>query len=153
MRPATQMAAKSRASRSRRSVRQDSKLRSTVALTSIPVKTPKGQAELTQRTRQLNQRQRTMLFLVDGKRGVVEVQAMALQAGVQPSCLDELLALGLVLITQPTVPMTRFTSSMPKFIDPPEIALESDSAPSPPVQDARVRQLPSHPPVPDPPKP
>ena len=103
-----------------------------MALTSIPVKTPEGQAELSQRTRRLNQRQRTVLFLVDGKRSVVDVQTMALRAGAPPSCMDELLALGLILITQPTVPMMRFTTAMPNAVDVPDIWLESSLSPGPP---------------------
>jgi hypothetical protein len=107
-----------------------------VALTSIPVKTPQGQAELSQRTRRLNQRQRTVLFLVDGKRTVVEVQTMALQAGAPPSCLDELIALGLVVVTQPTVPMTRYTAAVPNAMDAPDIWLESHLPPSAPGREA-----------------
>jgi hypothetical protein len=103
-----------------------------VALTSIPVKTPEGQAELSQRTRRLNQRQRTVLFLVDGKRTVVEVQTMALQAGSPPSCMDELMALGLVVVTQPTVPMTRYTPASPGAVEPTDIWLEPGLTPAQP---------------------
>jgi hypothetical protein len=109
-----------------------------VALTSIPVKTPEGQAELSQRTRRLNQRQRTVLFLVDGKRTVVEVQTMALQAGAPPSCMDELVALGLIVITQPTVPMTRYTAASPNAAEAPDIWLESGLATAQPSQMAAV---------------
>jgi hypothetical protein len=121
---ANQLAAKSCASLCWRSVLEQRRLRSPVALTSIPVKTPEGQAELSQRTRRLNQRQRTVLFLVDGKRTVVEVQTMALQAGAPPSCMDELIALGMVLVTQPTVPMTRYRSASPGAVEPTDIWIE-----------------------------
>jgi hypothetical protein len=114
-----------------------------VALTSIPVKTPEGQAELSQRTRRLNQRQRTVLFLVDGKRTVVEVQTMALQAGAPPSCMDELLALGLIVVTQPTVPMTRYTAAQPNDVAPLDIWLESGMAQGEPGRDPMVSASPS----------
>jgi hypothetical protein len=114
-----------------------------VALTSIPVKTPEGQAELSQRTRRLSQRQRTVLFLVDGKRSVVEVQTMALQAGAPPSCMDELLALGLIVVTQPTVPMTRYTAVGLNAAEPPDIWLEPGLASVEPGRDAVVSATPS----------
>ena len=61
-----------------------------------PVRTAAGQAELSTRERRLSQRHRTVLFLVDGKRGEPEVRAMATQAGVPDSCFGELVALGLI---------------------------------------------------------
>jgi hypothetical protein len=134
-----QLAAKSSASLSWRSVFQHRSLRSLVALTSILVKTPQGQAELSQRTRRLNQRQRTVLFLVDGKRSVLEVQTMALQAGAPPSCLDELMALGLIVITQPTVPMTRYTAAVDNAMEAPDIWLESNLSPNLPGHEAAIR--------------
>ena len=105
-----------------------------MALTSIPVKTPEGQAELSQRTRRLNQRQRTVLFLVDGKRTVVDVQTMALQAGAPPSCMDELIALGMVLVTQPTVPMARYRSGSPSSVELTDIGIEPGLAAAQPGQ-------------------
>ncbi len=68
----------------------------------IPIKTPEGQAELSTRQRRVSQRHRTVLFLVDGKRSATEVRRMALQAGVPESCFDELLAMGLILLAEPT---------------------------------------------------
>ena len=61
-----------------------------------PVKTAAGQAELVARARAVSQRHRTVLFLVDGKRSVAEIRAMAAQAGAPAHCFDELLALGLI---------------------------------------------------------
>jgi hypothetical protein len=68
----------------------------------IPIKTPEGQAELATRQRRVSQRHRTVLFLVDGKRSATEVRGLALQAGVPESCFDELLAMGLIMLPEPT---------------------------------------------------
>ncbi len=68
----------------------------------IPIKTPDGQAELATRARRVSQRHRTVLFLVDGKRSAIEVRSMALQAGVPESCFDELMAMGLIMLPEPT---------------------------------------------------
>ena len=68
----------------------------------IPIKTPLGQAELSARKRSVSQRHRTVLFLVDGKRNAAEVRSMALQAGVPENCFDELLALGLIMLPEPS---------------------------------------------------
>ncbi len=62
----------------------------------VPVKTPLGQEEMRQRSRALNQRHRTVLFLVDGRRPLGEVLALAQQAGAQTSHFEELVRLGLV---------------------------------------------------------
>jgi len=76
-----------------------------VAAGTIPIKTPQGQAELSTRERRVSQRHRTVLFLVDGKRDADAVCRMALQAGVPESCFDELLTMGLIVLTEPTVPL------------------------------------------------
>ena len=68
-----------------------------------PIKTPDGQAELGTRQRRLSQRHRTVLFLVDGKHSAAEVRSMARQAGVPEGCFDELLAMGLIMLPEPTV--------------------------------------------------
>lgn len=68
----------------------------------IPIRTPEGQAELDTRARRLSQRHRTMLFLIDGKRGAAEVRSLAAQAGVPEACFDELTALGLIMLSEPT---------------------------------------------------
>ncbi|MBX3622693.1 MAG: hypothetical protein KF891_22215 [Rhizobacter sp.] len=64
--------------------------------TANPVKTPLGQDELRHRTRGLGQRYRTVLLLVDGRRPLGEVLAMARQAGAQTSHFEELVRMGLV---------------------------------------------------------
>ncbi len=61
-----------------------------------PVKTPLGQDELRTRSHGLNQRHRTVLFLVDGRRPLSEVLALALQAGASTRHFEELVHLGLV---------------------------------------------------------
>ena len=71
----------------------------------IPIKTPDGHDELSTRQRRLSQRHRTVLFLVDGKRSATEVKSMALQAGVPDACFDDLLAQGLIVLPEPTVPV------------------------------------------------
>ena len=68
----------------------------------VPIKTPDGQDELGTRQRRISQRHRTVLFLVDGKRSAVEVRGLALRAGATESCFDELLALGLIMLPEPT---------------------------------------------------
>jgi hypothetical protein len=73
----------------------------------IPIKTPQGQAELGTRERRVSQRHRTVLFLVDGKRSATEVRRLGLQAGVPEGCFDELLTLGLIMLSERTVPMPR----------------------------------------------
>lgn len=67
----------------------------------IPCKTAAGHAELAVRQRGLSQRHRTLLFLVDGQRTLDEVVEMGLRAGVPRAYLDELMALGLVVLAAP----------------------------------------------------
>jgi hypothetical protein len=64
---------------------------------SVPQRTVAGHAALTRRTRELTQRQRTALFLVDGRRSVDIVLALAAQAGAKASDFSDLVALGLVV--------------------------------------------------------
>lgn len=66
-----------------------------------PCKTAAGHAELAARDRQLSQRHRTLLFLVDGQRSLLEVLKLAALAGVPRAYLDELIALGLVVMVSP----------------------------------------------------
>ncbi|MEW6707945.1 MAG: hypothetical protein AB1430_24125 [Pseudomonadota bacterium] len=70
----------------------------------VPVKTADGHAELAQRVRGLSQRHRTVLLLVDGRRSLQQVRAMAAAAGVPAQVFDELVALGLVRTVPPTSP-------------------------------------------------
>lgn len=68
-----------------------------------PIKTPDGQSELATRARQLSQRHRTVLLLVNGRRTEEQVKRLAEQAGVPPSCYDDLLQMGLIMVPQPTM--------------------------------------------------
>jgi hypothetical protein len=61
-----------------------------------PVKTQLGIDELRTRTHGLNQRHRTMLFLVDGLRPLSEVLALGLQAGARTTHFADLVQLGMV---------------------------------------------------------
>jgi hypothetical protein len=63
----------------------------------VPIKTPAGQAEMSNRQRGISQRHRTMLLLVDGKRTETQVRTLSAQAGVPGICFDELLTLGLIV--------------------------------------------------------
>jgi len=87
----------------------------------IPIKTPQGQAELSTRERRVSQRHRTVLFLIDGKRHAEEVRSMALQAGVPETCFDELLTMGLIMLTEPTLPLSGYASS--RWPDAPHVDL------------------------------
>lgn len=113
-----------------------------MTLTSIPVKTPEGLAELRQRTRRLSQRHRTVLLLVDGKRALIEVQTMAMQAGAPQSCVDDLLAFGLIVITQPTVPVTRYSAQAITDSQQPDIWLNSVSPEAPGQPNSGVSSMP-----------
>ena len=62
----------------------------------VPRRTAEGQAELNARRRPLTRRQRTVLFLVDGRRNVEQVLTLAEQAGAGGTAFAELVAMGLV---------------------------------------------------------
>ena len=81
----------------------------------IPIKTPEGHDELSTRKRRVSQRHRTVLFLIDGKRSAAEVRSLGLKAGVPEACFDELLAMGLVMLPEPTFSL---------LIDTPEPAVD-----------------------------
>lgn len=97
-----------------------------------PIKTPDGQAELATRARQLSQRHRTVLLLVNGRRSEEQVKRLAEQAGVPPSCYDDLLHMGLIIVPQPTPSI----ASAPEPVRPGlqvDLALpDLDAAPLPP---------------------
>ena len=67
----------------------------------IPIKTPAGLAEMSNRQRRISQRHRTMLLLVDGKRTEAQVRTLSAQAGVPGICFDELMGLGLIATPLP----------------------------------------------------
>jgi hypothetical protein len=72
----------------------------------VPFRTAAGQAELNARTHELTQRQRTVLFLVDGQRSVDQIHALAEQAGAGSTAFAELVALGLVTASDAAGPET-----------------------------------------------
>jgi hypothetical protein len=79
----------------------------------IPIKTPDGFDELNTRQRRVSQRHRTVLFLVDGKRSAPDVRSMALKAGVPETCFDDLLAMGLIMLPEPTFALLLETPAGP----------------------------------------
>lgn len=75
----------------------------------VPFKTPQGHDELARRTRRLGQRHRTVLLLVDGRRSVDQVLALARAAGVAEQHYRELLEMELIAVPEgaldaPTMP-------------------------------------------------
>ena len=62
----------------------------------VPRRTAAGQDELNERSRELTQRQRTVLFLVDGERDIEAIAAVARQAGAGHTAFAELVAMGLI---------------------------------------------------------
>ncbi|XVJ70957.1 MAG: hypothetical protein HEQ39_16055 [Rhizobacter sp.] len=94
---------------------------------SILYKTADGVAEMSTRARRLSQRHRTVLFLIDGKRSVAEVQRMALAAGASELLLDELLSLGLVAVYEHSI-----TDDAPADVS----AANSGSVPDIPIDDS-----------------
>src|SRR5882757_194651 len=66
-----------------------------------PVKTAEGRAEISRRSRALNQRLRTVLLLIDGRRTISQIRIVAVQVGAPDSCLDDLLDMGLVALPEP----------------------------------------------------
>jgi hypothetical protein len=76
-----------------------------MAVISVPLKTAEALAELGSRQRRLSQRHRTVLLLVDGRRTEREVRVLATQAGSPASCFDELIDLGMIVVSRVTEPM------------------------------------------------
>lgn len=67
----------------------------------IPCKTAAGHAELASQSCRLSRRHRVLLLLVDGDRPLDAVVRLGQAAGVPRSYIDELFALGLVVIGPP----------------------------------------------------
>jgi hypothetical protein len=78
----------------------------------VPSRTDAGRRELNERSRALTQRQRTVLFLVDGERSVGEIAALAERAGAGSTAFAELVVMGLVAAPGLSVD-TESTSLMP----------------------------------------
>lgn len=96
-----------------------------------PQKTPEGIAELSARSRGLSQRHRTLLLLIDGQRSFDQVLSLAHQAGVPRAYMDELVALGLVVV--PAAAGTQGTA-----IPPPLPPMATAMPPSPAIAPARA---------------
>lgn len=65
-------------------------------------KTAAARAELASDQRRLSQRHRTLLLLIDGQRSLEQIESLASQAGVPRGYIDELLALGMVVMAAPS---------------------------------------------------
>lgn len=98
-------------------------------MTAPPFKTALGQEELRQRTRKLSQRHRTVLLLVDGKRGRREVLALAEKAGVAASFYAELVELGMIEDGRESGPMPLADEGRPQNNEPPAIGLAAITEP------------------------
>ncbi len=79
----------------------------------IPCKTAAGHAELVASQRQLSQRHRTVLLLVDGRRDLEEVARLARAQGLSRGYLDELEALGLIVVCAPLPPVAEEMTGWP----------------------------------------
>ncbi len=88
----------------------------------IPLKTPDGVAELSQRVRKLSQRHRTVLLLADGRRDEAQVRQMAVMAGAHDRCFDELVAMGLIVVTEPVPKTAAVRAEVPVASTPPPTA-------------------------------
>ena len=67
----------------------------------IPCKTAAGHAELASQDCRLSRRHRVLLLLVDGEHSLEDVVQLGRQVGVPRSYIDELFALGLIVIGPP----------------------------------------------------
>jgi len=76
-----------------------------------PVKTAEGRAEISRRSRALNQRLRTVLLLIDGRRTISQIRTVAVQVGAPDSCLDDLLDMGLVALPEPVAASVTVTAA------------------------------------------
>lgn len=86
----------------------------------IPYKTPEGLDELARRTRRLGQRHRTVLLLVDGRRSVDQVLALALAAGVAEHHYRDVLDAGLIALPEGAIA----APTQPVPLDEPSLAAQ-----------------------------
>jgi len=77
-----------------------------------PVKTAEGRAEISRRSRALNQRLRTVLLLIDGRRTISQIRTVAVQVGAPETCLDDLLDMGLVALPEPAAAAATVTAAV-----------------------------------------
>jgi hypothetical protein len=95
-----------------------------------PVKTAEGRAEISRRSRALNQRLRTVLLLIDGRRTISQIRTVALQVGAPDSCLDDLLDMGLVALPEPAAAST--TTVTPAATEPAPVVARPEAPVSTP---------------------
>jgi hypothetical protein len=96
-----------------------------------PVKTAEGRAEITRRSRALNQRLRTVLLLIDGRRTISQIRTVAEQVGAPNTCLDDLLNMGLVALPEPaaaTSAPAAETAVAPAVVAAPELPVAAPAA-------------------------
>ncbi|MBS0436159.1 MAG: hypothetical protein JSR75_14935 [Proteobacteria bacterium] len=132
----------------------------------IPTKTALGQEAMRRRTGEINQRHRTILFLVDGRRLLSEVLGLAHQAGAATSHFEDLVRMGYVELPpeEPPAPppveaplespqpaeITELAVEVggePEAEQPPEPVVVAEPAPPPPLPEppARFQELPHKP--------
>ena len=85
----------------------------------IPCKTAAGHAELVASQRSLSQRHRAVLLLVDGQRDVDEVVRLSRAQGLSRGYLDELEALGLIVVCAPLPPVAEEMTGWPPALTRP----------------------------------
>lgn len=93
---------------------------------SIFDKTEKGREEITTRKYQLASRLRTLLVLVDGKQGTVELLKKVAGIGLNEESLAELHANGFIQIVEPAAPSAPFAA----VVDPKHAAASTTGMPA-----------------------
>lgn len=119
----------------------------------IPTKTALGQEAMRRRTGEINQRHRTILFLVDGRRLLSEVLGLAHQAGAATSHFEDLVRMGYVELPPeepPAPPPVEEPLESPQPAEITELAVEVNGEaeaepPAPPPEPARFQELPHKP--------
>lgn len=102
---------------------------------SIPTKTSLGQEAMRRRTGEINQRHRTILFLVDGRRPLSEVLSLAHQAGAATSHFEDLVRMGYVELPpeeSPAAPVAEAPLESPQPAEITELAVEVTGEAAPP---------------------
>lgn len=122
---------------------------------SIPTKTSLGQEAMRRRTGEINQRHRTILFLVDGRRPLSEVLSLAHQAGAATSHFEDLVRMGYVELPAeepPAPPPVEAPLESPLPPEITELAVEVPLEPGPgeAAASSAVAAAPVEPPPPPP---
>lgn len=123
----------------------------------IPTKTALGQEAMRRRTGEINQRHRTILFLVDGRRPLSEVLGLAHQAGAATSHFEDLVRMGYVELPPeepPAPPPVEAPLEAPLPPEITELAVDVTAEPEPgpePEPETPQGPRPDTPPPPPPP--